>query len=134
MSRMRWRRTVDAALAATFVGAWLTHEAGVLVHSLASLLFTLTAMLHANQNWKTYTRGWKHFQDVSPLADNALVTLLVAVTFNGFTLWIWGPQWALGHGIAAVAATLFIASHLVIHRRSLRRLVARRPTRQTATQ
>ncbi len=131
MSTLTQRRLTDAALVATFLASWLTHESGIVIHSVASLVFAIAAGFHVRQNWRTYSRHWRNLRRRTSVGDNLLSGAFLAVTINGFTLWIGGPAWALGHGVVAIAATLVVFSHLWFHRRSLRRIVGLVRRRQT---
>lgn len=58
--------------------------------------------------------------------DSAQLVLAVLVTISGITFGIGGDAWELGHEAMGGLIMLVGAAHILIHRKSLMRLVRRR--------
>lgn len=124
--RRNRRRLVDVALVVSFVAAFASHEAGVLVHFIVSIVFTAIVAVHVRMNWRTYRRPKQRARRT----DHVTATGVIATTITGFTLWIGGTRFELGHGAISITLVVIVAFHIFRHRRSLAALISRR-TRQT---
>ncbi len=118
----RKRLISDLLLVAGLTSSFLTHESGILVHSVVSLIFTALLIQHLKRNWRAYRRP--------PLRSKAVVNQATALsmalaTATGLVFWWAGDKYSLGHGPISVAATISILPHVWIHRKSLIRLIQR---------
>ena len=50
----RARLSVSSATIVLFFASFLTHDAGALLHSLVSLVFTFVLFFHLRSNWRVY--------------------------------------------------------------------------------
>jgi hypothetical protein len=116
------RAVADVLLVLALVASFLTHEGGVLLHSLVSLVFTALALHHVKHNWRAYRRPSKRSKAV---ANRATAISLVMATVTGLVFWVAGGDDALAHGPLSVAATLSVLPHVWVHRRAVRRLIRR---------
>lgn len=122
MSQRTERIVADSALVATFVLSFLTHENGVLLHSVVSLVFTVVLLHHVKHNWTPYRRPRSRSKGV---ANHTLAVLMGSVTVTGMTFWIAGDDFALAHGPLSVLAAIAVLPHLWVHRRTTVRLFKR---------
>ncbi len=118
----RKRLISDLLLVAALTASFFTHESGILLHSVVSLIFTALLIQHLKRNWRAYRRP--------PLRSKALVNQATALsmalaTATGLVFWWAGDKYSLGHGPISVAATISILPHVWIHRKSLIRLIRR---------
>jgi len=118
----RKRLISDLLLVAALTASFLTHESGILLHSIVSLIFTALLIQHLKRNWKAYRSP--------PLRSKAVVNQATALsmalaTATGLVFWWAGDKYSLGHGPISVAATISILPHVWIHRKSLIRLIRR---------
>jgi hypothetical protein len=118
----RKRLISDLLLVAALTASFLTHESGILLHSVVSLIFTALLIQHLKRNWRVYRRP--------PLRSKAVVNQATALsmalaTATGLVFWWAGDKYSLGHGPISVAATISILPHIWIHRKSLIRLIRR---------
>ena len=118
----RKRLISDLLLVAALTASFLTHESGILLHSVVSLIFTALLVQHLKRNWRAYRRP--------PLRSKAVVNQATALsmalaTATGLVFWWAGDKYSLGHGPISVAATISILPHVWIHRKSLIRLIRR---------
>jgi len=118
----RKRLISDLLLIAALTASFLTHESGILLHSIVSLIFTGLLIQHLKRNWRAYRRP--------PLRSKAVVNQATALsmalaTATGLVFWLAGDKYSLGHGPISVAATISILPHVWIHRKSLIRLIRR---------
>ena len=118
----RKRLISDLLLVAALTASFLTHESGILLHSVVSLIFTALLIQHLKRNWRAYRRP--------PLRSKAVVNQATALsmalaTATGLVFWWAGDKYSLGHGPISVAATISILPHVWIHRKSLIRLIRR---------
>lgn len=122
MSQRTERIVADSALVAIFVLSFLTHENGVLLHSVVSLVFTVVLLHHVKHNWTPYRRPRSRSKGV---ANHTLAVLMGSVTVTGMTFWIAGDDFALAHGPLSVLAAIAVLPHLWVHRRMAVRLLKR---------
>jgi hypothetical protein len=118
----RKRLISDLLLIAALTASFLTHESGILLHSIVSLIFTGLLIQHLKRNWRAYRRP--------PLRSKVVVNQATALsmalaTATGLVFWWAGDKYSLGHGPISVAATISILPHVWIHRKSLIRLIRR---------
>jgi hypothetical protein len=118
----RKRLISDLLLVAALTASFLTHESGILLHSVVSLIFTALLIQHLKRNGRVYRRP--------PLRSKAVVNQATALsmalaTATGLVFWWAGDKYSLGHGPISVAATISILPHVWIHRKSLIRLIRR---------
>jgi hypothetical protein len=118
----RKRLISDLLLVAALTASFLTHESGILLHSVVSLIFAALLIQHLKRNWRAYRRP--------PLRSKAVVNQATALsmalaTVTGLVFWWAGGKYSLGHGPISVAATISILPHMWIHRKSLIRLIRR---------
>ena len=116
----RKRLISDLLLIAALTASFLTHESGILLHSIVSLIFTGLLIQHLKRNWRAYRRP--------PLRSKAVVNQatalsMVLATATGLVFWWAGDKYSLGHGPISVAATISILPHIWIHRKSLMRII-----------
>lgn len=127
----RFRRVVsDLLLVAGLTASFLTHESGVLLHSVVSLIFTVLALHHVKHNWRAYRRPPRRSKAV---VNQATALSMALTTATGLVFWWAGDRYSLGHGQISVAATISILPHIWVHRRALIRLIRRNPPDQRAT-
>jgi len=114
--------TSDLILFAGLTASFLTHESGILLHSVVSLIFTLLVIQHIKRNWRAYRRPPRQSKAV---VNQAIALSMALATATGIVLWWAGDKYSLGHGPISVAATISILPHVWIHRKSLIRLIRR---------
>jgi len=124
MSKRTERIVGDVALVGTFVLSFLTHENGVLLHSLVSLVFTGVLLHHVKHRWVAYR--WPRRRS-KWAANHTVALLMAATTVTGLTFWIAGDDYALAHGPLSVAAAVALLPHFWVHRRAVMRLFRRPP-------
>lgn len=112
--------TSDLLLFAGLAASFLTHESGILLHSVVSLIFTLLVIQHIKRNWRAFRRPPRQSKAV---VNQAIALSMVLATGTGIVLWLAGDKYSLGHGPISVAATILVLPHLWVHRRSLLRLI-----------
>ena len=117
------RLTYDLLLVAGLTASFLTHESGVLLHSVVSLVFTVLVIQHVKRNWRAYRRPPRRSKAVVNQATALSMTL---ATVTGLVFWWAGDKYSLGHGPISVAATVSVLPHVWLHRRSLMRLIRRK--------
>jgi hypothetical protein len=127
----RFRRVVsDLLLVAGLAASFLTHESGVLLHSVVSLIFTVLVLHHVKHNWRAYRRPPRRSKAV---VNQATAFSMALTTATGLVFWWAGDRYSLGHGQISVAATISILPHIWVHRRALIRLIRRNPPDRRAT-
>lgn len=127
-NRSRPRLTVSAATVLLFFASFFTHDAGELIHSIVSLVFTVVLVFHLRNNWRVYMISYRKIRTNFGLRgalDSAQLVLAAVVTVSGLTLWIGGEAWELGHETTGGVITLVGIAHILLHRKSLMRLVRR---------
>jgi glucose-6-phosphate-specific signal transduction histidine kinase len=112
--------TSDLLLFAGLVASFLTHESGILLHSVVSLIFTLLVIQHIRRNWRAYRRPPRQSKAV---VNQAIALSMALATATGIVLWLAGDKYSLGHGPISVTATILVLPHLWVHRRSLIQLI-----------
>jgi hypothetical protein len=112
----------DLLLVAGLTASFLTHESGILLHSVVSLLFTVFLIQHVKRNWRAYLRPPRQSKAV---VNQAIALSMALATATGIILWLAGDKYSLGHGPISVAATISVLPHVWIHRGSLIRLIRR---------
>ena len=112
--------TSDLLLFAGLVASFLTHESGILLHSVVSLIFTLLVIQHIKRNWRAYRRPPRQSKAV---VNQAIALSMALATATGIVLWLAGDKYSLGHGPISVTATILVLPHLWVHRRSLIQLI-----------
>ncbi len=124
MNKRSRRRLTDLALLVTLTGAWITHEAGMLLHSLVSLVFTAVLIAHARNNWKVFRsllgRGGR-----DGAIDGFITAAMATVVATGLVFWATTGDQRLGHEPIAIVATVALLGHFWSHRRSLAGLIRR---------
>jgi len=116
----RKRLTSDLLLIAGLVASFLTHESGVLLHSVVSLVFAVLVIQHIKRNWRSYRLPLRRSKNVV----NQVIALSMALaTATGIVFWWAGDKYSLGHGPISVVATISVLPHFWVHRRSLIRLI-----------
>lgn len=132
MSDRTERVASDVLLVGGLAASFLTHENGVLVHSVVSIVFTVFVLHHVKHNWRAYRRPPRRSKAV---VNQVTALSIVLATVTGLVFWWAGDRYALGHGPISVVATVSVVPHVWVHRRALIRLVRRsspgRPTRAT---
>lgn len=132
MSDRTERVVSDVLLVGGLAASFLTHENGVLVHSVVSIVFTVFVLHHVKHNWRAYRRPPRRSKAV---VNQVTALSIVLATVTGLVFWWAGDRYALGHGPISVVATVSVVPHVWVHRRALIRLVRRsspgRPTRAT---
>ncbi len=126
------RLGVSSATIVLFFASFLTHDAGDLLHSLVSLVFTFVLFFHLRNNWRVYfssarnlTKKLKWKIKWKGLLDTGQLLLVVAVTVSGVSLWIGGDGWELGHETTGAVVTVLGVAHIATHYQSLKRLIQR---------
>ena len=114
--------TSDLLLIAGLTASFLTHESGILIHSVVSLIFTALLIQHLKRNWRAYRRPPRRSK---ALVNQATALSMALATVTGLVFWWAGDKYSLGHGPISVAATISILPHIWIHRKSLIRLIRR---------
>ena len=122
MNQQTERILADTALMATFVLSFLTHENGVMTHSIVSLVFTAVLLHHVKCNWASYRRPRERSKSVS---NHTVALLMAGTTVTGLIFWIAGDDYALGHGPISIVAAVAVLPHLWVHRRRALRLIRR---------
>ena len=132
MSDRTERVVSDVLLVGGLAASFLTHENGVLVHSVVSIVFTVFVLHHVKHNWRAYRRPPRRSKAV---VNQVTALSIVLATVTGLVFWWAGDRYALGHGPISVVATVSVVPHVWVHRRALILLVRRsspgRPTRAT---
>jgi len=118
--RDRKRLSSDLLLVAGLTASFLTHESGILLHSVVSLIFTVLVVQHVKRNWRAYRRPPRRSKAV---VNQAIALSMAMATATGLVLWWAGDKYSLGHGPISVAATILVLPHVWLHRRSLIRLI-----------
>ena len=118
----RKRLISDLLLVAALTASFLTHESGILLHSVVSLIFTALLIQHLKRNWRAYRRP--HLRSKA-VVNQATALSMALATATGLVFWWAGDKYSLGHGPISVAATISILPHVWIHRKSLIRLIRR---------
>ncbi len=128
----RKRLISDLLLVAGLTASFLTHESGVLLHSVVSLIFTVLVIQHVKRNWRAY---WRSSRRLTIVVNRSTALSMALATVTGLVFWWAGDQYSLGHGPISVAATISVLPHVWVHRRSLNRLIRRRalPGKNTRT-
>ena len=112
--------TSDLLLIAGLVASFLTHESGVLLHSVVSVVFAVLVIQHIKRNWRSYRLPLRRSKNVV----NQVIALSMALaTATGIVFWWAGDKYSLGHGPISVVATISVLPHIWVHRRSLIRLI-----------
>lgn len=120
MSERLERMLSDVVLVVGLVVSFLTHESGVLLHSVVSLVFTVLVLHHVKHNWRAYRRPSRR----SGAVVNQITAVSIALaTVTGLVFWWAGDETSLGHGPISVAATVSVIPHVWVHRRKLVRLI-----------
>ena len=112
----------DLLLVAGLTASFLTHESGILLHSVVSLIFTVFLIQHIKRNWRAYRSRPRRSKAV---VNQATALSMALATATGLVFWWAGDEYSLGHGPISVAATISVLPHVWIHRRSLIRLIRR---------
>ncbi|MFM7871026.1 MAG: hypothetical protein ACKOA6_12310 [Actinomycetota bacterium] len=110
----------DLLLVIGLVASFVTHESGVLVHSLVSLVFTVFALHHVKHNWRAYRRPPRRSRAV---VNQTTAVSMALATATGIVFWLAGDRFSLAHGPLSVIATVSVVPHVWVHRRALLRLV-----------
>ncbi len=131
MTRLNRRRLTDVALVASLTGAWVTHEAGMVLHSIISLFFAAALAGHIKNNWAVY-RSMLRRRTLPGAVDGSIATLMVIVVATGLVFWATAGDYTLGHEPLAIVATVALLAHFWSHRRSLKRLVRSNHTQVAA--
>ena len=118
----RKRLTSDLLLVAGLTASFLTHESGILLHSVVSLIFAALVFQHIKRNWRAYRRPTRPSKTV---VNQAIALSMTLATLTGLVFWWAGDKYSLGHGPISVAATISVLPHVWIHRGSLIRLIRR---------
>jgi hypothetical protein len=114
------RVIADLLLVVGLTASFLTHESGVLLHSLVSLVFTVFVLHHVKHNWRAYRRPPRRSKAV---VNQATAISMVLATVTGILFWWAGDGYSLGHGPISVIATVSVVPHVWVHRRALIRLL-----------
>ena len=114
------RVIADLLLVVGLTASFLTHESGVLLHSLVSLVFTVFVLHHVKHNWRAYRRPPRRSKAA---VNQATAISMVLVTVTGILFWWAGDGYSLGHGPISVIATVSVVPHVWVHRRALIRLL-----------
>ena len=128
-NRSRARLNVSSGTVVLFFASFLTHDAGELLHSVVSLVFTAVLVVHLRNNWRVYSLSVRKLREkMQPrvVFDSAQLVLAIFVTISGLAFWIGGDAWELGHEAMGGLITAVGAAHIFLHRKSLMRLVRRR--------
>ena len=116
----RFKRVVsDLLLVGGLTASFLTHESGVLIHSVVSLIFTVFVLHHVKHNWRAYRRPPRRSKAV---VNQATALSMALTTVTGLVFWWAGDRYSLAHGPIAVVATVSVLPHVWVHRRALVRL------------
>jgi hypothetical protein len=124
MSELSKHLVADLLLVAGLTASFLTHESGVLVHSVVSLAFTVLMLHHVKHNWRAYRRPPRRSRAV---VNQTTAISMALTTATGLVFWWAGDRYSLGHGPISVAATVSVLPHVWVHRRALIRLTRRNP-------
>jgi len=120
MSKRSERLISDVLLVIGLTASFLTHESGVLLHSVVSLIFAVFVLHHVKHNWRAYRRPPRRSKAVVNQATAVSMTL---ATVTGLVFWWAGDRYSLGHGPISVVATVSVLPHVWVHRRALIRLL-----------
>ncbi len=120
MSERSERVVSDVLLVVGLTASFLTHESGVFLHSVVSLIFTVFVLHHVKHNWRAYQRPPRPSKAV---VNQVTALSIVLATVTGLVFWWAGDRYALGHGPISVVATVSVVPHVWVHRRALVRLV-----------
>jgi hypothetical protein len=116
----RFKRVVsDLLLVGGLTASFLTHESGVLIHSVVSLIFTVFVLHHVKHNWRAYRRPPRRSKAV---VNQATALSMALTTVTGLVFWWAGDRYSLAHGPISVVATVSVLPHVWVHRRALVRL------------
>ena len=122
MSEQSERLISDVLLVVGLVASFLTHESGVLLHSVVSLVFTVLVLHHVKHNWRAYRHPPRRSKAV---VNQATALSMALATATGLLFWWAGDRYSLGHGPISVVATVSVTPHMWVHRRALLRLFRR---------
>jgi hypothetical protein len=122
MSEQSERLISDVLLVVGLVASFLTHESGVLLHSVVSLVFTVLVLHHVKHNWRAYRRPPRRSKAG---VNQATAFSMALATVTGLVFWWAGDKYSLGHGPISVVATVSVIPHMWVHRRTLIRLLRR---------
>jgi hypothetical protein len=122
MSERSERLISDVLLVVGLVASFLTHESGVLLHSVVSLVFTVLVLHHVKHNWRAYRRPPRRSK---ARVNQATAFSMALATVTGLVFWWAGDKYSLGHGPISVVATVSVIPHMWVHRRTLIRLLRR---------
>ena len=120
MSERSERLISDVLLVVGLTASFLTHESGVLLHSVVSLVFTVFALHHVKHNWRAYRRPPRRSRAV---VNQTTALSMALATITGLLFWWAGERYSLGHGPISVVATVSVLPHVWVHRRALIRLL-----------
>lgn len=120
MSERSERLISDALLVVGLTASFLTHESGVLLHSVVSFIFTVFVLHHVKHNWKAYRRPPRRSRAV---VNQGTALSMALATITGLLFWWAGERYSLGHGPISVVATVSVFPHVWVHRRALIRLL-----------
>lgn len=126
MNDLTRRRLTDLALFAGLIAAWITHESGMLLHSLVSLVFTGALMMHVRNNWSVFQALIRRRTGGGGI-DVAILLLMAVTIVTGLVFWATSGDHKLWHELVAIVATVALLAHFWNHRKSLVRLVRARP-------
>lgn len=120
MSERTKRLISDVLLVAGLAASFITHESGVLLHSVVSVIFTVLVLHHVKHNWRAY---WRPPRRSKAVVNQATALSMALATATGLLFWWAGDRYSLGHGPISVVATVSVAPHVWAHRRVLIRLL-----------
>lgn len=120
MSKRSERLFSDVLLVVGLTASFITHESGVLLHSVVSLIFTVLVLHHVKHNWRVYRRPPRRSKAV---VNQATAVSMALATATGLVFWWAGDRYSLGHGPISVVATVSVIPHMWVHRRALIRLL-----------
>jgi hypothetical protein len=120
MSQRSERLISDVLLVIGLTASFLTHESGVLLHSVVSLIFFVFVLHHVKHNWRAYRRPPRRSKAV---VNQATAVSMALATVTGLVFWWAGDRYSLGHGPISVVATVSVLPHVWVHRRTLIRLL-----------
>jgi hypothetical protein len=120
MSKRSERLFSDVLLVIGLTASFLTHESGVLLHSVVSLVFTVLVLHHVKHNWMAYRRPPRRSKAV---VNQATAVSMALATSTGLVFLWAGDRYSLGHGPISVVATVSVIPHMWVHRRALIRLL-----------
>ena len=118
------RARTSTALVVLFVLSFASNEWGV-AHSLISLIFTGSLILHLRNNWARYRHSLKWTMSDRArrgVVDSAQLLVVLTVVVSGVFLWVADLQEDL-HEFTGFLIVAMAVVHMLLHRRSLVRLV-----------